>query len=151
MTELAVLPVADPIAELPPREETPDRISLGVRLANLVAVIVPFAGLLAAFIFLWGWGFHWVDLSLLLGMYVVTILGVTVGFHRLFTHRAFETTRGVQVILGILGSMAVQGPLLTWVAVHRRHHQYSDKVDDPHSPHHHGHGISGLLAGLWHA
>src|SRR5438128_396133 len=114
MIELAPMPVADPLAELPPREETQERISLGVRLANLVAVILPFAGLLAAFVFLWGSGFHWVDLGLMLGMYTVTILGVTVGFHRLFTHRAFETTRGVQCILGVLGSMTVQGPLLTW-------------------------------------
>jgi stearoyl-CoA desaturase (delta-9 desaturase) len=122
-----------------------------MRLANLVAVVVPFAGLVAAGVLLWGWGFSWVQLGLLLGMYALTALGITVGFHRLFTHRSFETNRVVQVILAALGSMAVQGPLLKWVALHRRHHQHSDQPDDPHSPHLHGPGVLGLLRGLWHA
>lgn len=78
MTELAVLPVADPIAELPLGTEAPERISLGVRVANLIAVIVPFLGLVAAVVLLWGWGFHWIDLGLLGGMYVLTVLGITV-------------------------------------------------------------------------
>ena len=112
---------------------------------------MPFLGLVAAVFFLWGWGFRWVDLGLLLGMYVLTALGITVGFHRLFTHRSFETNRVVQFVLGVLGSMAVQGPLLDWVALHRRHHQHSDAPDDPHSPHHQGRGVLGLLRGLWHA
>jgi stearoyl-CoA desaturase (delta-9 desaturase) len=84
-------------------------------------------------------------------MYVATGLGITVGFHRLFTHRAFETSRVLQFILAVLGSMAVQGPLLKWVAIHRRHHQFSDTHDDPHSPHHQGNGIGGLLKGVWHS
>jgi len=84
-------------------------------------------------------------------MYVLTVLGITVGFHRLFTHRAFETNRTVQAIFAILGSMAVQGPLLQWVALHRRHHQHSDEPEDPHSPHHQGSGVWGVLHGLWHA
>jgi stearoyl-CoA desaturase (Delta-9 desaturase) len=151
MAELTVLPVADPVAALPPREEGPGRASLTARLVTLAAVIVPFLGLLAAAILLWGWGFSWVDLGILLGMYVLTVLGIGVGFHRLFTHRAFETTRIVQFILAVLGSMAVQGPLLKWVAMHRRHHQFSDRPEDPHSPHHQGHGVLGLLRGLWHA
>jgi stearoyl-CoA desaturase (Delta-9 desaturase) len=88
---------------------------------------------------------------LLLGMYVLTALGITVGFHRLFTHRSFETYRGVQLVLGVLGSMAVEGPLLKWVALHRRHHQHSDRPGDPHSPHLHGRGVLGVLRGLWHA
>ena len=100
---------------------------------------------------LWGWGFHWVDCGLLLGMYVLTAVGITVGYHRLFTHRAFETNRVIQFVLAILGSMAVEGPLLKWVAVHRRHHQHSDTPDDPHSPHEQGGGFLGLLRGLWHA
>ncbi len=100
---------------------------------------------------LWGWGFHWVDLGLLLGMYVLTSLGITVGFHRLFTHRSFETHGFIQFIFGVLGSMAVQGSLLKWVALHRRHHQCSDRPGDPHSPHQYGHGILGVLRGLWHA
>ena len=151
MTESTVVPVADPVAELPPRGEDPERVSLGMRVASLLAVIVPFLGLVAAVVFLWGWGFSWVDLGLLLGMYILTAVGITVGYHRLFTHRAFETTPVVQFLLGALGSMAVEGPLLKWVAMHRRHHQHSDKPDDPHSPHHQGKGLLGLLRGAWHA
>jgi stearoyl-CoA desaturase (delta-9 desaturase) len=84
-------------------------------------------------------------------MYHVTGLGVTVGYHRLFTHRSFETVWPIRLALGILGSMAVQGPLLKWVAVHRRHHQHSDEVGDPHSPHLHGPGFFAMLRGLVHA
>jgi stearoyl-CoA desaturase (delta-9 desaturase) len=134
------------IAEVPA-----PRASLGVRIATLITVTLPFLGLLAAFVLLWGQGFTWVDLVLLLGMYALTGLGITVGFHRLFSHRSFETSRVVQFILAVLGSMAVQGPVLRWVALHRRHHQYSDEDGDPHSPHHSGHGILGLLRGLWHS
>ncbi len=126
-------------------------MSLATRLGTLVAVIVPFLGLVAAIVLLWGWGFHWAELGLLVGMYVVTALGVTVGYHRLFTHRSFETIPVVQFLLGVCGSMALQGSLLQWVALHRRHHQNSDHEGDPHSPHHHGHGFVGVLRGFWHA
>jgi stearoyl-CoA desaturase (delta-9 desaturase) len=121
------------------------------RIGTLVVVIVPFVGLLAAIVSLWGWGLSGLELGLFFGMYLVTVLGVTVGYHRLFTHRSFETNRAVQFILGILGSMAVQGSLFQWVALHRQHHQHSDGHDDPHSPHHHGTGLRGMLRGLWHA
>ena len=87
----------------------------------------------------------------MIAMYLLTVLGITVGFHRLFTHRAFETNQIVQGILAILGSMAVQGPLLKWVALHRRHHQFSDKEDDPHSPHENFRGIFGVFRGAWHS
>ena len=150
MTEITPLPVADPGADLPPRAEG-EPISLGMRVASLLAVIVPFVGLIAAIVFLWGWGFSWVELGLLLGMYLATALGITVGYHRLFTHRSFETSGVVQFILAVLGSMAVEGPLLKWVAMHRRHHQYSDQPDDPHSPHQQGRGVLGLLRGAWHS
>ena len=81
-------------------------------------------------------------------MYILTVLGITVRFHRLFIHRAFETSRTVGFILGVLGSMAVQGRLFTWVALHRRHHQHSDEINDPHSPHHEGAGAWGVLQGI---
>jgi len=84
-------------------------------------------------------------------MYVGTALGITVGFHRLFTHRAFRATGVVQFVLGVLGSMAVQGPLLKWVALHRRHHQHSDQPGDPHTPHLSGGGVLGFLRGAWHS
>ena len=113
--------------------------------------MVPFLGLIAAPFVVWGWGFSWVDLGLLLGMYLVTALGITVGFHRLFTHRSFETFTGIKVMLVAAGTMAMQGPLFRWVAFHRRHHLLSDTADDPHTPHHHGRGVLGVLRGAWHA
>jgi len=143
----------------PPKSPTPRvisqpplaRLSLGTRLANLGAVILPFVGLAVASVLCWGRGFTWVELGLLLGMYALTAVGITVGFHRLFSHRSFETTWLVRFILAALGSMAVQGPLLKWVAFHRLHHRHSDERGDPHSPHAYGRGVLGVLRGLWHA
>ncbi len=126
-------------------------MSPGAKLLNLVAVVLPFTGLLAAIALLWGRGFSWVDLGLLLGMYLLSALGITVGFHRLFAHHSFEAGRVTRFVLAALGSMAVEAPLLKWVAVHRRHHQHSDRPGDPHSPHGHGDGGLGLLRGLWYA
>ena len=138
-------------AELPLRADISMNMSMGMRLLNLTVVILPFLGFVAVVVSLWGWGFHWVDCGLLLGMYVLTAVGITVGYHRLFTHRAFETNRAVQFVLAVLGSMAVEGPLLKWVAVHRRHHQTATRTKIPHSPHEQGDGFLGLLRGLWHA
>jgi len=121
------------------------------RMVNLLGVILPFLGLVAAGYLLWGGVFGWLPLGLLMGMYLLTGLGITVGFHRLFTHRSFETNMWVQFVLGVLGSMAVEAPLIEWVAQHRHHHQKSDKPGDPHSPHLDGHGVVGLFRGLWHA
>src|SRR5688572_20253361 len=106
-------------SELPLRADVAP-VSTSVRLLNLAAVMLPFLGFVAVVVSLWGRGFHWVDLSLLLAMYVLTGVGISVGYHRLFTHRAFETNRAVQFILAVLGSMAVEGPLLKWAALHRR-------------------------------
>jgi len=145
------MPVADPAAELPPREPTPEGASLSVRVMTLIAIVVPLLGVVAAPFFLWGWGFRWTDLGVLLGMYVLTALGITVGFHRLFVHRSFETYMWVKFILAVLGSMAVQGALFQWVGMHRRHHQHSDTPEDPHSPQYGGRGVLGLLRGFWHA
>lgn len=126
-------------------------LSVAARMANLAAVIVPFGGLLAAMLLLWGWGFSWTALGLLLGMYLLTGVGVTVGYHRLFTHRSFETGAVIKTILAVCGSMAVEGPVLKWVAQHRRHHQLSDEDGDPHSPNRHGTGVLATLRGLFHA
>lgn len=117
----------------------------------LAVVLLPFAGLVACIVLLWGVAFSWVYLFLMLGMYLATIVGVGVGYHRLFTHCGFKTSKPVAAILAALGSMAVQGPVINWVAMHRMHHQHSDGEDDPHSPHAHGGGIWGLARGLWHA
>ncbi len=149
MNEDAVLPVADPPAELPP--VPPGRAPFLMRAVTLVVIVVPLLGLIAAPFFLWGWGFSWTDLGLLVGMYLVTALGVTVGFHRLFVHRSFETYTGVKVAFAVLGSMAVEGSPFRWAAIHRRHHQHSDQPNDPHTPHHSGRGVLGVLRGAWHA
>ncbi len=128
-----------------------DRLSPVLLAINLVAVVLPLVGVGAAIVLCWGWGFSWIDLGLLLGLYLSTAVGITVGFHRLFTHQSFRTNRVVQLVLSVLGSMAVEGPLLQWVALHRRHHAHSDQPGDPHSPHLHGGGILGLFGGLWHS
>lgn len=140
-----------PVADEGPREIIYEPLPLRGRLATLAAILIPLIGLVAAMFLLWGWGFTWVDFGLLVGMYVLTALGITVGFHRLFVHRSFETYTWVKVILTALGSMTVQGSLLNWAAQHRRHHQHSDTPHDPHSPHHGGSGFLGWLRGFWHA
>jgi stearoyl-CoA desaturase (delta-9 desaturase) len=122
-----------------------------IKTINLLAVVLPLLGLIAAAVLSWGWGFDLVTLGIFATMCLLTAVGVTVGYHRLFTHRAFETVRPLRAILGVLGSMAVEGPILQWVAVHRRHHQHADHEDDPHSPHLHGEGLGGMMRGLWHA
>ena len=132
-------------------EPRPHGAPLSLRLINLGAVVVPFLGLVGAIVLLWGVAFDWVYLWLLLGMYLLTGLGITVGYHRLFTHRSFKTSRPVAAVLAALGSMAVEGPILQWVATHRRHHQCSDEEGDPHSPHTHGGGVVGTIRGAWHA
>ena len=122
------------------------------RTINLVAVVLPFAAFLAAVVLLWNQAVGWLDLALLVGFYAVTCLGVTVGYHRMFTHRAFETSPRMRTVLAAVGSMAVEGPVITWVADHRKHHAFTDEEGDPHSPHTgHGGGVLGAVKGLFHA
>ena len=120
----------------------------GERTANLLGVVVPFAGVLVAIVLLWNRAVDGVDLAILAAMYVITGLGVTVGFHRLLTHRSFQTYAWLERTFAIMGSLSVQGSVLDWVADHRKHHAHADKEGDPHSPHV-GHGTG--LRGLWHA
>lgn len=133
------------------RWDPPARDSTIQRIATLVSVVVPFVGVIAAMVLTWGWGFAWQELILLVVMYLLTGFGVTVGFHRLFVHRSFNTVRPVKFMLGVLGSMSIQGPLLKWAAIHRRHHQHSDQEEDPHSPNCWGGGLRGIVVGLWHS
>jgi stearoyl-CoA desaturase (delta-9 desaturase) len=114
-------------------------------------VVIPFLGVVAASVIFRNRGIGWVELGSLLVMYAVCMLGITVGFHRHFAHRSFNTSPGMRLILGACGSMAAQGPLLFWVSTHRRHHAFSDKPGDPHSPNLHGEGLWGMIAGLWHS
>jgi stearoyl-CoA desaturase (delta-9 desaturase) len=100
----------------------------------------------------WNRELHWRDVAIFLIMYVPTGLGVTIGFHRLFTHRSFKTSPLLRGLLAVAGTMAVEGPVISWVADHRKHHAYSDRFGDPHSPHvDHGVGLRGALRGLLHA
>jgi len=152
MPEVADMPkVANLQHDFPPGEPALEKAPFSVRLVTFFAIVVPLLGVIAAPFFLWGWGFRWTDLGLMLGMYVLTALGITVGFHRLFVHRSFETYMWVKFIWAVLGSMAVQGSLFQWVGMHRRHHQHSDTPLDPHSPQHGGRGVLGLVRGFWHA
>ncbi|MCB1208626.1 MAG: acyl-CoA desaturase [Verrucomicrobiales bacterium] len=96
-------------------------------------------------------GASWVPLMVAAVYYSLTVWGIGLGFHRLFTHRAFRANRVIEFGLAFLGSMSAQGSVLRWCAVHRRHHQYSDHDGDPHSPHTEGEGVKGLLKGMWHS
>jgi stearoyl-CoA desaturase (Delta-9 desaturase) len=125
--------------------------SPGQALLVKVFVIVPLLALVAAVPVAWGWGLGWLDVGLALFFYTLTCLGVTVGFHRHFTHGAFKANRGLRITLAALGSMAVQGPIINWVADHRRHHAYADKDGDPHSPWRFGTSAAALAKGFWHA
>ena len=122
------------------------------RVVRTMVFAVPPAALVVGGWLAWGGALNWHDLLVLAVTYMLTGLGVTVGFHRLLTHRSFKTTRGVRVLLAVFGSMAVEGPVLEWVATHRKHHQFSDHPGDPHSPHvDHAPGWRGALHGLGHA
>ncbi len=119
---------------------------------NLGAVVIPFIATLAAIILLWN---SWVtasDLIIAAVMYIFTAVGITVGFHRLLTHRSFQTSKPLEYAFAVFGSMAVQGPVIAWVADHRKHHAHTDEEGDPHSPHvGPDGGVQGVFAGLWHA
>ena len=130
----------------PVQNETLDRILTGLVTA------LPFVGLVIAGWQTWNSLLHWYDLVVFFVMYVLCAGGITGGFHRLLTHRAFKTGPRTRAVLGILGSAAIEGPVISWVADHRKHHTYSDEPGDPHSPHvDHGGGLRGTLRGLFHA
>jgi stearoyl-CoA desaturase (delta-9 desaturase) len=114
--------------------------------------VLPFLGLIAAVATLWGRGLSVVDVIVFASMYTITCLGVTVGYHRFLTHGSFKANPVVRALLAIAGSMAIEGSVNSWVAAHRRHHAFSDREGDPHSPHlDEGEGIVGIVRGLWHA
>jgi stearoyl-CoA desaturase (delta-9 desaturase) len=130
----------------PVAHETLDRIILAL------VTVVPFLALAVGVWLTWGNALRMSDVIVFAILYVATGLGVTVGYHRHFTHRSFKTKRAVRVVLAVLGSAAVEGPVVSWVADHRKHHRFSDQEGDPHSPHvGHGGGLKGALAGLAHA
>ena len=122
------------------------------RNANIAAVVVPFGAVIGGAVLLWDRFLGPRDLAIFAVMYLATALGVTVGFHRLLTHRAFQTKGWLRYTLAVLGSLSVQGAVIDWVADHRKHHTFTDEDGDPHSPHAGvGAGLVGMLTGLWHA
>jgi stearoyl-CoA desaturase (delta-9 desaturase) len=121
------------------------------KIGNLIAVGLPPAALIAAVVLLWGRAIGPLELGLMIGLYVVTCLGVTLGYHRMLTHRAFESSAVFRAIITAFGGMAVEGSVITWVADHRKHHAFTDQEGDPHSPHLAGPGFWGAVKGLWHA
>ena len=113
-----------------------------------IFVVVPMLALIAAIPLAWGRGLGWHDAIIAVAFYLFTGLGIAMGFHRYFTHSSFKAVTGLRVALAIAGSMAIEGPILTWVADHRRHHKYSDKEGDPHSPWRFGDDWKALSKGL---
>ena len=139
--------LADATADAAAREAP-----LFVRLATMFAVVVPPIALVAAMVLAWGGYFGWIDLALLGAMYVVSGLGITIGYHRLYTHKSFATRGPVAAMFAVFGGMAAQGPVIWWCATHRRHHQHSDHEHDPHSPHAGREpGLAGFAKGFLHA
>lgn len=143
-----------------PREAQPDGSSRpivdgqhrgGAVLLIAVFTVTPLVALLAAVPFAWGWGLTWLDLGLAVVFYYVSGLGVTVGFHRHFTHRSFKAKGPLRIALAVAGSLAMQGSVIQWVADHRRHHAYADREGDPHSPWLYGTGPVAVARGFWHA
>jgi stearoyl-CoA desaturase (Delta-9 desaturase) len=136
---------------------TTERVTLGEdvqslreRIALASFIGVPFIAFLAAVPIAWGGWLGWSDVVITMTMYALTLHGVTVGYHRLFTHKSFKPNRAVKVVLAVLGSMAIEGPVIRWVADHRKHHKYSDRDGDPHSPWRYGNSLLGLTKGfIW--
>ncbi|WP_410585819.1 acyl-CoA desaturase [Amycolatopsis sp. lyj-108] len=116
-----------------------------------IFLVAPFLALVSVMVLVWGWGLSWLDIGLATGFYILTTLGVTVGYHRYFTHGAFTANRGLRIALAVAGGLAAQGPVITWVADHRRHHAFSDREGDPHSPWLFGTSPLALARGFWHA
>jgi stearoyl-CoA desaturase (Delta-9 desaturase) len=127
-------------------------MSLARRLANLAGTVLPLVGLVVAIVLLWNRMVGVRELTILAVGYALAGFGITVGYHRLFTHRSFQTYAAVRYTFAILGQLAVQGNVISWVANHRKHHQFSDQAGDPHSPHAgRGEGFVEAAKGLWHA
>jgi stearoyl-CoA desaturase (Delta-9 desaturase) len=127
------------------RKQSWEQIALGLFIG------VPFLALLAAIPVAWGWGLGWRDVVIAVVMYLVAGHGVTVGFHRYFTHGAFKAKRPLRIALAVTGSLAIEGPVIRWVADHRKHHKFSDKEGDPHSPWRYGETVGALCKGLFYA
>src|SRR5882757_10086237 len=118
-------PAGEPPAPKGPKPIIEGTRSIGVQFSVYFGVIAPLVALLVAVPFAWGWGLSWVDVGLFVVFYGISGLGITVAYHRYFTHGSFKAQKWLRVVLAIAGSIAVQGPVITWVADHRRHHAFS--------------------------
>jgi stearoyl-CoA desaturase (delta-9 desaturase) len=123
----------------------------GEQVALYAFVVIPIVAFLAAIPVAWGWGLNGTDVALLVIFYCVGTLGITVGFHRLFTHNSFKAKPWLRTVLALAGSLAIEGPVIRWVADHRRHHAHSDRDGDPHTPWRYGESSGALAKGFWHA
>jgi stearoyl-CoA desaturase (delta-9 desaturase) len=124
---------------------------VGILIALWAFVVIPFVAVIAAVPVAWGWGLSWLDVGLGLTMYVIGGFGIGTGFHRYLTHGAFKAKRWLRIVLTLAGSTAIEGAPTQWVADHRRHHMYSDREGDPHSPWRYGESFWGLTKGLAYA
>jgi stearoyl-CoA desaturase (delta-9 desaturase) len=146
LSDVQPAPTAVGARALPPVGSRADRI------ANIAVTVIPFLLLGLAVVLAWDRALHWQDLVVFAVLYIPIGFGVTVGFHRLLTHRSFKTSAPVRAAFAILGSAAIEGPVIEWVAYHRKHHAFSDREGDPHSPHvGHGTGWRGAVKGLFYA
>ncbi|WP_051833728.1 acyl-CoA desaturase [Streptomyces sp. NRRL S-646] len=132
-----------------PLLDVPQTAAAGV--AMWIFVVVPPISLIAVVPFAWGWGLSALDFGMAVVSYLVSLAGLTVGYHRLFTHRSFKARRGLRIALAVAGSLGVEGSPVQWVANHRRHHAFADREGDPHSPWRYGTDTRALLKGLLHA
>jgi stearoyl-CoA desaturase (delta-9 desaturase) len=142
---------AEPINTVGKQPIFDGRRGIGGHIGVYIFAILPAIAVVAAIPFAWGWGVTWLDLILAAFMFTITTLGVTVGFHRYFTHGSFKAKRWLRVTLAVVGSMSLQGPIMHWVADHRRHHAFSDREGDPHSPWNFGTSPAAIMRGFWHA
>ena len=156
MTAPTMAPTTAPVAGAPPGQEYDDEggtlggliQSRGERIVLALLIIVPFLSLVVAVPLAWGGWLGWHDVVIAVTMYAISGHGITVGFHRLFTHKSFKPSRPVRIGLAIAGTLAIQGPVVRWVADHRKHHKFSDRDGDPHSPWRYGESVPALLKGL---
>lgn len=137
--------------QLPDVDEARQLNSLGMRVTIGGFVVVPLLALVLAIPVAWEGWLSWVDIALVALMWLITGLGITLGYHRYFTHGSFKANRGVKIALGLMGSLALEGSLDQWVADHRKHHKFSDEVGDPHSPWRYGTTKRAVAKGLWYA
>jgi stearoyl-CoA desaturase (delta-9 desaturase) len=143
--------VDSPTRPAGPKPVIDGRRGTAAQIAVYAFVILPLVALITAIPFAWGWGLSWTDVGIAAVFYVISGLGITVGFHRYFTHGSFKAKRPLRIALAVAGMLAMQGPVITWVADHRRHHAFSDKEGDPHSPWLFGTSTAALAKGFLHA